>query len=233
MHRSARRLFWLAPLVGTLCAPVFAGGTMFRCGSSYQDRPCDAGQPSKVIGSNGASREQPAEAEATPVDAVCAARGNRAKQIVWAKESGKTAEVQLAAATSEGDRRLIADVYSRRGSSLAVSKGVEADCMAERERAAQAAALIEAAGKLQAQDRPALPPAQAESARPAETAAPPRQATTAPQATLAAKNARCQAMKGQLDEVTAAQRAGGTMAQMDQLNRQRQMAAKAWRDAGC
>ncbi|MDO9005448.1 MAG: hypothetical protein Q7V20_18540 [Aquabacterium sp.] len=231
MHRTARRLSWLAPLVGALCAPAFAGGTLFRCGSSYQDRPCDAGQPSKVIGSNGASREQPAVADSAPVDAVCAERVTRAKQIVWAKESGKTAEVQLATATSEGERRLIADVYSRRGSSVAVGKGVEADCMAERARAAQAAALIEAASKLQAQGSPALSPAPAESARPAETAVP-RQAATA-QAALAAKTARCQAVKGQLDDVTTAQRAGGTMAHMEQLNRQRQTAAKAWRDAGC
>lgn len=184
MQRSPRSLFWLVPLLGTLCSPVLAG-TMFRCGSSYQDRPCDAGQPAKVIGGSGVAREHVVSAPmsapaAVPapvpvlarVDAECAAMGNRAKQIVWAKESGKTAEVQLAAATSEDARRLISDVYSRRGTSLEVRHGVETDCMAAK----------------------------------------------APTTGLANI---CQVLKGQVD------------AETDPNNRQRQAAAKAWRDAGC
>lgn len=140
-----QRLFWLACLTGALCSPAFAGGTMFRCGSSYQDRPCDAGQPAKVLNSSGVAREHvatPAPASSASavtaavapprVDAECAALGNRAKQIVWAKETGRTAEAQLAAATSDEDRRLITDVYRRRGSALDVRSGVESDCMASR-----------------------------------------------------------------------------------------------------
>lgn len=159
---------------------------MFRCGSSYQDRPCDAGQPAKVIHSSGVARDQappvspsaPAAMTVTPttaavkVDAECAALGNRAKQVVWAKESGRTAEVQLAAATSDDDRRLIADVFNRRGSSLEVRQGVESDCMASKGPGALANL--------------------------------------------------CQVLKGQMG-----------VDQTDPNNRQRQAAAKAWRDAGC
>ncbi|RZL02825.1 MAG: hypothetical protein EOP36_07525 [Rubrivivax sp.] len=143
MQRSLLSLYWLAPVLGTLGSPALAGGTMFRCGSSYQDRPCDAGQPAKVIGGSGVVREHVSASSPAPVasagtavvvaprvDAECAAQGNRAKQIVWAKESGRTADVQLAAATSDDDRRLITDVYRRRGSALDVRSGVEADCMA-------------------------------------------------------------------------------------------------------
>lgn len=190
MQRSARHLFWLASLAGTLCSSAFAGGTMFRCGSSYQDRPCDAGQPAKVIDRSGVAREQKlavsapaAPVEATPavlapapalkVDAECAALGNRAKQVVWAKESGRTADVQLAAAPSDGDRRLIADVFNRRGSSLEVRQAVEADCMAAKAPAGGLANL-------------------------------------------------CQVLKGQMD-----------LDPTEPNNRQRQAAAKAWRDAGC
>lgn len=163
---------------------------MFRCGSSYQDRPCDAGQPAKVINSSGVARDQKpttlppasplvatgaavAPVGAAKVDAECAALGNRAKQVVWAKESGKTAEVQLAAATTEGDRRLIADVFNRRGSSLEVRQAVETDCMAAK----------------------------------------------APVGGLANL---CQVLKGQMD-----------LEPTEPNNRQRQAAAKAWRDAGC
>ncbi len=187
MQRSARHLFWLASLAGTLASPAFAG-TMFRCGSSYQDRPCDAGQPAKVINRSGVARDQapamaapsasaalvPAAlpAQAVKVDAECAALGNRAKQVVWAKESGRTAEVQLAAATTDDDRRLIADVFNRRGSSLEVRQAVESDCMSSKGPGALANL--------------------------------------------------CQVLKGQM---------GGE--QTESNNRQRQAAAKAWRDAGC
>ncbi|MBC7699853.1 hypothetical protein [Aquabacterium sp.] len=188
MQRSVQHLFWLASLASSLCSPVFAGGTMFRCGSSYQDRPCDAGQPAKVINSSGVARDQaPGVSSPTPnstaattaapvatlkVDAECAALGNRAKQVVWAKESGKTAEVQLAAANSDDDRRLIADVFNRRGSSLEVRQGVEADCMSSKGPGALANL--------------------------------------------------CQVLKGQMG-----------LDQTEPKNRQRQAAAKAWRDAGC
>lgn len=186
MQRFARNLFWLASLASTFGSPAFAGGTMFRCGSSYQDRPCDAGQPAKVINSSGVSRDQappvspsaPAAPTVVPtitavkVDAECAALGNRAKQVVWAKESGRTAEVQLAAATSDEHRRLIADVFNRRGSSLEVRQAVESDCMSSKGPGALANL--------------------------------------------------CQVLKGQMGAD-----------QTDPNNRQRQAAAKAWRDAGC
>lgn len=187
MPRTPRSLlFCLAPLLGALCSPALAG-TMFRCGSSYQDRPCDAGQPAKVINSSGVARERvsaPAHAAASApvattvaaprVDAECAARGNRAKQIVWAKESGRTAEVQLAAANSEDARRLISDVFARNGSSLDIRRDVEADCMAAKAGPSGLANI-------------------------------------------------CQVLKTQLDSAD----------QTDPNNRQRQAAAKAWRDAGC
>ncbi|MES2088371.1 MAG: hypothetical protein V4532_00080 [Pseudomonadota bacterium] len=224
---------WLSAgaLMGALCAPAMAGGTLFRCGSSYQDRPCDASQPSKVISGNGRVRQQAPEAEAAVVDVECAGRGARAKQIVWAKESGKTAEVQMASATSDEDRRMIADVYRRRGSSLDVKNGIEADCMAEKDRAAQGAAMIEAGLKLQGRDKVASAPAvPSDRAQPAPA---PQAATVPSPAAAADKAARCQSLKAQVDSITSRQQSGGSMDQMEQLNRQRQTAAKAMRDVGC
>jgi hypothetical protein len=231
-----RSVFWrtalMATLAGAVCSTAFAGGTMFRCGSSYQDRPCEGGQPSKVVGSGG-SRQQQEATPATAVDGECAERGNRAKQIVWAKESGKTAEVQMAAAASDDERRLIADVYRKRGSSLDVQNAVQADCMAQKERAAQAAALMEAAGKLTAKDKPPTAPVPSGPALdPVRHEAAP-QVAAAPNPAVAQKKARCQSLKEQQDSIASSQRAGGDMTQMEQLNRQRQSAAKAWRDAGC
>src|SRR4030067_762715 len=123
---------------------------MYRCGNVYQDRPC-AGEQQKIIGSTGA-----ASASAAPaVEGHCAQRGANAQKIMWAKETGRTEEMQLSAASSGEERKLIAEVYRKRGPSVEVRAAIEADCTAERQRAAQAAALIEAAAKLQGQDRPA------------------------------------------------------------------------------
>lgn len=222
------RTAWVVGLLGALCLPAFAGGTMFRCGSSYQDRPCEAGQTGKVVGSAGA-RPQTASATPAAVDGECAERGNRAKQIVWAKESGKTAEVQLASARSDDERQLITEVYRQRGSSLDVQNAVQAECMAQKERAAQAAAMMEAAGKLQGQGKPPVAPA----ATPAPVEAVRPQMAAAPDPAIAQKKARCQSLKEQQDALVSRQRAGGDIHQMEQLNRQRQDAAKAVRDAGC
>jgi hypothetical protein len=232
MQRFSESLRWrgalMAGLVSALCAPALAGGTMFRCGSSYQDRPCDGGQPSKVVGSSGA-RQQNTTAVPSAVDGDCADRGNRAKQIVWAKESGKTADVQMASATSEDERRLITEVYRQRGSSLDVQNAIQADCMAQKERAAQAAAMMEAASQLQSQGKPPAKaaPLAADSSRHDA----PQVASVDP--AMAQKKARCQTLKDQQNDIASIQRAGGDVSQMAQLNRQRQTAAKAWRDAGC
>jgi hypothetical protein len=229
-QRSVGHLFWLGAFASLLCSSAWAGGTMFRCGSSYQDRPCDGGQTSKVIGSGGSVRQQASAEPAAKVDPECSERGNRAKQIAWGKEAGKTQDVQIAAATSEEERRLVADVYRRRGSSLDVRNGVEADCMAERERAAQAAALMEAAGKLLSQGKAA---SGASPSVPAPAVPPQAQAPAGMSPSVADKKSRCQALKEQDDSIVSKQRVGGNIDQMEQLNRQRQSAAKALRDAGC
>ena len=236
MQRFWVRWLTAGAFVGSLCLPAFAGGTMFRCGSSYQDRPCEGGQSSKVISGNGSVRQQTPEGSTAMarVDVECSDRGARAKQIVWAKESGKTAEVQLASATSDEERRMIADVYRRRGSSLEVKNGIEADCMADKERAAQGAALIEAGLKLQGRDKSVgdnVPAAASDRASSASTSSPP--GGVSPSAALAEKKSRCQALKGHVESLTSEQRAGGSAELMDSLNRQRQAAAKVLRDAGC
>lgn len=112
---------------------------MYRCGSNYQDRPC-SGQDSRVISSSGAGQAAPA---AAPVDAACVQRAGDAQKIAWVRESGKTQAEQTSA--QPGQRELIADVYRRRGSSLEIRNAIESECAAEKERAAQAAALVESA----------------------------------------------------------------------------------------
>jgi hypothetical protein len=138
-----RRTRWaagLALLVGLAGGPALAQ-KMYRCGSNYQDRPC-SGQDSRVISRSGAGQDAPA---AAPVDAACARRAADAQKVAWVRETGKTEAEQVAA--QPGQRELIAQVYRRRGSSVDIRNGIEAECVAEKERAAQAAALLESALK--------------------------------------------------------------------------------------
>lgn len=204
---------------------------MYRCGNTYQDRPCMGEQQGKVIGSTGTPR--PAVASAT-ADPYCAQRGATAQKIMWAKEAGRTEEMQLSAATGAEERKLIGDVYRKRGSSVEVRTAIEADCTAERQRAAQAAALIEAAAKLQGQDKPvaaAAPAAATATNADSDAAARRQQEAAARQA--ADKKTRCDRLAGRLEQIRNSQRSGGSAATMDSLRQQLQKAEKEWGDAGC
>jgi len=201
---------------------------MYRCGNTYQDRPCAGEQSGKVIGSTGTPR--PA---ATPAaDPYCAQRGEKAQRIMWAKESGRTEEMQLSAATHPEERKLIGEVYRKRGSSAEVRAAIEADCMDERKRAAQAAALIDAAHKLQGQNPPAAAPAQPA----ASEAAPPAAEQNQPDAAArqaGARKARCDRISQRLESIRNSQRAGGSGVTMDRLRQQKQDAEREWSEAGC
>jgi hypothetical protein len=210
-------------LLASLCTNVQAQ-KVFRCGSKYQDQPCDSATPSKEIRGLG-SGSGSATSSAQVADANCAKRGADAQQIMWAREAGKTAEAQTAQATSEDQRRLIADVFNRRGSALEVRNAVQANCMEEKAQAAQAAALLAAAMKAQGA-APAAPP-DASGSTPAMAGS-----QTAQQASSDNKN-QCNNFNSQLESIRNRQRTGGTTKSMESLSQQRQSVEKAARDAGC
>lgn len=211
-----------------LCATAQAQ-KMYRCGNAYQDRPCDGGQQGKVIGSAGA-----AQPPAGPVsDRECTQRGIDAQKIMWAKEAGHTAEMQLSASKSAREKMLISEVYSKRGSSSVVRAAIEADCVAEKEKAAQAAALISAAAKLQGMEPPAVSSAPGESAGAEPEAEAARQREKLAASDAARKKARCDGIASQLDIIRNEQRRGGSGVLMNDLNRKRQDAYREQNEAGC
>jgi hypothetical protein len=184
MHRASTnttdRAAWVAARLTSVLlgvALLLAGGAhaskMYRCGSVYQDRPCDAAQEGKVVGHTSTPGSAPAR---TAVDAECTQRGADSQKVMWVREAGKTEAEQLAGATTTEQRKLVGAVYRRHGSSIDVRSAIESDCMADKQRAAQAAALIEAAAKLQdqgasGQGAPAAAAAAAASASPPARAA--------------------------------------------------------------
>jgi len=215
-----------------LCGAAHAQQNLFRCGNTYQDRPC-ASEAGKVIGKGGAPARESTPAAAS-VDLTCTRRGARAQKIMWAREAGATAETQLATVATPAERKLIADVYDRRGSSVDVRAAVEADCSAEMARNAQAAALMEAAAKLQGQDAPAVA-ARGSAVEPSarEDAERDRQASNAHVIDTRNNRQQCASLAAQRERILERQRAGGSSTTMDALNRQRQDTDKALRAAGC
>ncbi|MFZ6819953.1 hypothetical protein [Undibacterium sp. Ji22W] len=105
--------------------------TMYRCGSSYQDKPCANGQQGVVIGNNQA-RTQNSTDVTEVVDPVCKRRGDEAKKIIWMREGGAQKNDLLAKSSSDEQSQLISDIYAVRGNSNDIRTNIEKNCMQER-----------------------------------------------------------------------------------------------------
>jgi hypothetical protein len=233
---------WLAItllVVGvSLYGPVNAQ-KLYRCGSAYQDRPCE-GEPGRVVG-NAIAENQTTSKQS--VDSECARRGVDAQKIAWAREAGKTADAQLALTTNTEERRLIADAYRKNGSAALVRAAIEADCVTEKEKAMQAALLIAAAHKLRGTSS-ASTSASASTSSPASTL--PSGPTEAEQKIALSqekeasearqsrnKIARCSGLNSSLDNLRDQQRTGGSAIKMETLSRQREELDKSLRESRC
>jgi hypothetical protein len=209
--------------------------TMYRCGKQYQDRPCDAGQQGRAVG-NATSSPPGAAASA---DAECAQRGSDAVKIVWAREAGATQERQfseidekpLSASRKAQEKSLVAEVYRKRGTAPEVRAAIQADCVAEKERLAQAAALAAAAARLQGQGaapgpQPAAAPGPGEQdLRAAEENDREMQAER--------KRRTCASLNESLERNGKALRAGGSGAAMDRLRERGREIEGQMRSTGC
>ena len=227
-----KRVAWKAALAlacAALCAPAGAQ-TMYKCGKQYQDRPCDAGQAARAAGGSASSATVVAGG-----DAECAQRGSDALKVAWSREGGATAEKlsaeidakNISSSRRAEEKKLVQDVYQKRGSAPQIRAAIEADCLAEKERAAQAAALAAAAARLQGN---APPPA-------AEAAAGATEAKTLQEASVAGAGAPnksvCASLASNLAANRASQRGGGSPAAMEKLKEaERRIQAQA-REAGC
>jgi hypothetical protein len=194
---------------------------LYRCGNVYQDKPCDKAESTKILsGSAG-----PAVLANRNVDLNCAQRGTAAQKIMWAREVGRTLDSQLQSAADANEQELIADVYRRRGNSAEVRVAVEDDCMAEKAKAAQATAMMEAAGLLKAK--------QSASATGKETPATTAPAAPLPTADATNKKVLCEALSAQLKTTQDKQRKGGGAPLMEQLNDQRREIEKSQKALSC
>jgi hypothetical protein len=205
---------------------------MYRCGSVYQDRPCDAGKAGKVIGSTGSAG--PAPAQSSDVEPECVQRGRDSQKIVWAREGGATEQRLLSEASSPRERRLIQNAFRRPGAATTVQAAVEADCVAEKKREEQEAAVAIAAalkarregGDAPQSLQPASNPGAQEQA--VQVAAQERAQREADQ-----KRQQCTRYSQDMESLVRQERSGGSASRMDSLNEQRRSLREQMSRTGC
>jgi hypothetical protein len=127
MSPLQHRIAMLAALLLISASPITPASaqTLYRCGNTYQDKPC-TGEPGKVV-VEGDSVPAASSAPARPVDDFCKQQGNAAALLRWEKEGGRTVEEQVRRDPNNGS--FIRYVYAKRGSALDVRRLVERDCM--------------------------------------------------------------------------------------------------------
>jgi hypothetical protein len=201
--------------------------SLYRCGSTYQDRPCEGKEQGKLVARTSSSSSNTAKTS----DAQCAQRGQAALKIVWAREAGAMQDQQLAKARSGSEQSLINDVYARRGTSSEIRAAIEADCIAAKEKAARVAALLEAANGGQT-SAPAPQGVSADANHQAQAmGASQSQDNDAREA--AYKKKECDRLRSTLESVTRKQHAGASVNGMEELNQRKRDLDQQLRASGC
>lgn len=226
----------LVLLAGFVLAAPALSQTMYKCGRVYQDRPCDDGSKGKAMGAATSSAPAPA-AGAGPYEAECAQRGRDSLKVVWAREGGATLDRLLSEAKSGAERRLIQDVYRRPGAASQVQVAVHADCIAEKQKLEQDAALA-AAAAVKAQREGTLPAVPSGAPAGARPAGDPVESEARRQERLAADDARrkketCDRLGRDSERLRNRERAGGTSRDMERLANERRELNSEMSRAGC
>ncbi len=230
MKKTKLRL--LVPVMALLLCGSALSQTMYKCGKTYQDRPCADGK-GKSMGA--ATSDTPAATATTgPYAAECAQRGKDSLKIAWAREGGATEERMLGEATTAAQRKLVQDVYRKRGAASQIQVAIEADCVAEKEKLERDAALA-AAAAVRAQREGTLPSAPssmgAPSSVPSQTAPDPRQQAAADEAER--KKKTCARLNSDMEDLRTQERRGGSAATMERLaESRRRLSAQITRE-GC
>jgi hypothetical protein len=237
---NKQNFFQIAFAMALLCsASQILAQKMYRCGNVYQDLPCAGAEPSRVVGNTGSA------ATSSPVainDAQCTQRGADALQIVYKRDSGALREQQISelqsksisSARKQEEMDLIESVYRKRGSAPEIRAAIQAECIAEKERYAQAAALAAAAMRLQGgapvivQPQASVAPGQADTAG-MET----RQAADTTARNESVKQARCSSLARQAESLRKQGQSGGNIAAMERLNDQRRAVDEKLRSEAC
>ena len=155
-----------------------------------------------------------------------------AQQMVWKREGGATQEAQLSQLPSAGSRdemtKTLDSVYRKRGSAPEIRAAIEAECVAEKQQAADTAAAIKA---LQAQQAGANapPPSSAVNGRRTRTPKSLRKKS----ASETGPSASCAGWRSEVELDQRAFRKGGNAATMEQLQTRRRGVEKRLAEGRC
>lgn len=130
------------------CSQNTLAADFYRCGNSYQDTPCTGISAKNQTAKSNAKAINSDSLQPAKIDTDCRQRGDDAKKIMWARETGKTLNQQLESAKDDSKQALIKDVYNHRGSSLEVRNAIEQECMQQKDQDKLADRLIIEARKL-------------------------------------------------------------------------------------
>jgi hypothetical protein len=200
----------------------------YRCGNVFQDRPCDAATAQTAATRAATAKAAVPSAAAvaapaanSPFAAVCTRLGKSAMDVIWTREAGSTKEKQLQKSpgylSADDYANMVEAVYARRGSAPEIRASIEADCIAEKQRAADTAAAIAAlqqGAKPVAQTPVVGVPVVGVPAAPASA-----EAKTAP--VQASNTARCDSLMAERSDLQSRARQGGGIGTMEQINNQR------------
>jgi len=218
-----------------------AAHAVYRCGNVFQDTPCDAAATQMTPG--GVRPSQPVPRAATPAPAgaaatgaspfaaACSRLGEEAQKMVWKREGGATQERQLAdlpAGNRQEMAKVLDSVYRKRGSAPEVRTAIEAECVAERQQAADQAAVLRALLPANA-SQAGVSPAASNAADSAASAA----AAAAKAQTASGPNPACTGWRSDLESVNVQLRAGGNAAAMERLQSRRRGLEKSLAEGRC
>jgi hypothetical protein len=225
-----------------------AAHAVYRCGNVFQDTPCDAAGTQMTPGGVRPSQPSPrtpaaapaagsaaaAPAGPSPFAAACSRLGEEAQKMVWKREGGATQERQMAdlpAGNRQEMAKVLDSVYRKRGSAPEVRAAIEAECVAEKQQAADNAAVLRALLPANATAQGGGAPAQASS--PAAEAPAADGSTAQKRQTATGPNPACPSLRRDLDAINVQLRAGGSAASMESLQSRRRSAEKSLADAHC
>jgi hypothetical protein len=194
---------------------------LYRCGNVFQDRPCDGGDaqaPSAALERPAAKPQAASSASASaatvsPFAMACARVGKSSLDIIWKREAGALREAQYANVEGSLEHKNLVDaVYDQRGTAPQIRAAIEADCIGEKQRAADANAALAAAQKA-----PGATPAAVRAA----PATAPLTVAAAPAGKASDSAAQCAKLSSQLAAVQERARSGGGVATMEQIGNER------------
>lgn len=207
-------------------APAYAQ-KMYRCGSVYQDRPCEGTKEGREVRNFAGTAS--AGGSISVVDAECRQRGVDAQKIAWLREAGATANKQMNDVTARGagsrsaeeERRLIEVVYQMQGSAPQVRTAIEAECLATKQRAAPTIASAPTSATPVAGPAP-----DAKAAEAAQKEASSRQ-------DAARQQEMCKGLEVRLIGIKSDLRRGGSVTTMENLQQQQRDVEDQKRQARC